>query len=43
MANFPGEFLLLGLIEDEIGGEILLPILEATMEAEQIRLCETGP
>ncbi|MEE9596079.1 MAG: hypothetical protein V3V96_04820 [Acidiferrobacterales bacterium] len=39
MANFVGEFLSLGLIEDAITGEILLPIIEATMEAEQIRLC----
>lgn len=43
MADFPGEFLSLGLIEDEITGEILLPIIEGTMGAEQIRLCDIGP
>lgn len=43
MADFPGEFLSLGLIEDELGGEILALILEATMNAERIRLCDTGP
>ncbi len=39
MANFAGEFISLGLIEDELVGEILLPIIEAVMGAEQIRLC----
>jgi len=43
VADFAGEFISLGLIEDEITGEILLTILEGTMEAELLRLCEIGP
>ena len=37
--DFTGEFLPLVLFEDKLDGEIILPVFEATMNAEQIRLC----
>ncbi len=43
MANFPGEFITILFAEDAMDGEILALILEGTMGAERIRLCDTGP
>lgn len=39
MADFPGEIISLGLIEDELGGEIISLLQEAPLLGEQIKLC----
>lgn len=39
MANFEGELISLGLIEDAMVGEVISLIQEGPMLGEQIRLC----
>lgn len=42
MADFAGEIISLGLIEDEISGEILSLLSEAPLGGEQIVLCTSS-
>ncbi len=42
MADFAGEILSLGLIEDEMGGEILSLLSEGPLRGEQIVLCTSS-
>ena len=42
MANFEGELISLGLLEDVMVGEIVSLVQEGPMVGEQIRLCTPG-